>query len=37
LPLSMQIAAPAFQDALALRAAHAYQEATAWHRARAAI
>ena len=37
LPLSMQIAAPAFKDALALRAAHAYQQATDWHRARAAI
>ena len=37
LPLSMQIAAPAFKDALALRAAHAYQEATAWHHARATI
>jgi aspartyl-tRNA(Asn)/glutamyl-tRNA(Gln) amidotransferase subunit A len=37
LPLSMQIAAPAFQDALALRAAHAYQQATDWHRARPRI
>jgi aspartyl-tRNA(Asn)/glutamyl-tRNA(Gln) amidotransferase subunit A len=37
LPLSMQIAAPAFQDALALRAAHAYQQATDWHRARPPI
>jgi aspartyl-tRNA(Asn)/glutamyl-tRNA(Gln) amidotransferase subunit A len=37
LPLSMQLAAPAFQDALALRAAHAYQQATAWHQARAAL
>lgn len=34
LPLSMQIAAPAFKDALALRAAHAYQQATDWHKAR---
>ena len=34
LPLSMQIAGPAFQDALTLRVAHAYQQATAWHRAR---
>ncbi len=37
LPLSMQIAAPAFKDALALRAAHAYQQVTAWHRARPVI
>jgi aspartyl-tRNA(Asn)/glutamyl-tRNA(Gln) amidotransferase subunit A len=37
LPLSMQIAAPAFHDALALRAAHAYQQATDWHRARASL
>jgi len=37
LPLSMQLAAPAFQDALALRAAHAYQQATTWHQARAEI
>ncbi|MDA1174514.1 MAG: amidase [Chloroflexi bacterium] len=37
LPLSMQIAAPAFHDALALRAAHAYQQATDWHRARVVI
>ena len=34
LPLSMQIAAPAFQDAVALRAAHAYQGVTDWHQAR---
>jgi len=32
LPLSMQIAAPPFADAVALRVAHAYQQATAWHR-----
>jgi aspartyl-tRNA(Asn)/glutamyl-tRNA(Gln) amidotransferase subunit A len=37
LPLSMQLAAPAFKDGLALRAAHAYQQATDWHRARTAI
>ena len=37
LPLSMQLAAPAFQDALALRAAHAYQQATTWHQARAEV
>ena len=37
LPLSMQLAAPAFQDSLALRAAHAYQQATAWHQARAVL
>lgn len=35
LPLSMQIAGPAFQDALTLRVAHAYQQATDWHTARA--
>ena len=37
LPLSMQIASPAFEDALALRAAHAYQQATDWHCARPRI
>ena len=37
LPLSMQIAGPAFQDALTLRVAHAYQQATDWHTARAAV
>ena len=37
LPLSMQLAAPAFQDALALRVAHAYQQATTWHQARAEV
>lgn len=35
LPLSMQIAGPAFQDALTLRVAHAYQQSTDWHTARA--
>ena len=35
LPLSLQIAAPAFEDARVLRAAHAYQETTDWHRRRA--
>ena len=37
LPLSLQIAAPAFQDARVLRAAHAYQTATDWHLARASV
>ena len=37
LPLSLQIAAPAFHDARALRAAHAYQTATDWHLARAPV
>ena len=37
LPLSMQIAAPAFQDALTLRVGHAYQQATDWHTARATV
>lgn len=32
LPLSLQIAAPPFADAIALRVAHAYQQATDWHR-----
>ena len=35
LPLSLQIAAPAFEDARVLRAAHAYQETTDWHQRRA--
>jgi aspartyl-tRNA(Asn)/glutamyl-tRNA(Gln) amidotransferase subunit A len=37
LPLSLQLAAPAFKDASALQAAYAYQSATDWHLARAAI
>ena len=32
MPLSLQIAAPPFQEATALRIAHAYQHATDWHR-----
>ena len=37
LPLAFQLAAPAFEDALALRAAHAYQQATGWHARRAVV
>jgi aspartyl-tRNA(Asn)/glutamyl-tRNA(Gln) amidotransferase subunit A len=33
----MQIAGPAFSDALVLRAAHAFQQATEWHRRRPAM
>ena len=36
LPLSMQLAGPAFEDARVLRAAHAYQGVTSWHHTRAA-
>jgi aspartyl-tRNA(Asn)/glutamyl-tRNA(Gln) amidotransferase subunit A len=32
LPLSLQIAAGPFQEALVLRIAHAYQQATDWHK-----
>ena len=32
MPLSLQIAAPPMQEATALRIAHAYQQATDWHR-----
>jgi aspartyl-tRNA(Asn)/glutamyl-tRNA(Gln) amidotransferase subunit A len=32
LPLSLQIAAAPFEEALVLRIAHAYQQATDWHR-----
>ena len=32
MPTGMQIAGPAFADALVLRAAHAFQQATEWHR-----
>ena len=32
LPLSLQIAAPPFAEGLILRVAHAYQQATDWHR-----
>ena len=32
LPLSMQIAAAPFAEGLILRIAHAYQQATDWHR-----
>jgi aspartyl-tRNA(Asn)/glutamyl-tRNA(Gln) amidotransferase subunit A len=31
LPLSLQIAAAPFAEALVLRIAHAYQQATDWH------
>ncbi len=37
LPLSMQLAAPAFEDARVIRAAHAYQQATDWHTRRPEI
>jgi aspartyl-tRNA(Asn)/glutamyl-tRNA(Gln) amidotransferase subunit A len=37
LPTGMQIAGPAFADALVLRAAHAFQQATEWHRRRPAL
>jgi aspartyl-tRNA(Asn)/glutamyl-tRNA(Gln) amidotransferase subunit A len=32
MPTGMQIAGPVFADALVLRAAHAFQQATEWHR-----
>jgi aspartyl-tRNA(Asn)/glutamyl-tRNA(Gln) amidotransferase subunit A len=32
LPLSMQLVARPFEEAAALRAGHAYQQATTWHR-----
>jgi aspartyl-tRNA(Asn)/glutamyl-tRNA(Gln) amidotransferase subunit A len=32
MPTGMQIAGPAFADARVLRVAHAYQQATEWHR-----
>jgi aspartyl-tRNA(Asn)/glutamyl-tRNA(Gln) amidotransferase subunit A len=32
MPLSLQIATAPFQEATALRIAHAYQQATDWHR-----
>jgi aspartyl-tRNA(Asn)/glutamyl-tRNA(Gln) amidotransferase subunit A len=32
LPLSLQIAAAPFAEAMVLRIAHAYQQATDWHR-----
>jgi aspartyl-tRNA(Asn)/glutamyl-tRNA(Gln) amidotransferase subunit A len=34
LPIGMQIVANLWQEALALRVGHAYQQATTWHRAR---
>ncbi|MGG5818039.1 amidase [Falsiroseomonas sp. HW251] len=37
MPTGMQIAGPAFADALVLRAAHAYQQETEWHRRRPAM
>jgi aspartyl-tRNA(Asn)/glutamyl-tRNA(Gln) amidotransferase subunit A len=37
LPLSLQLAAPAYQDARVIRAAHAYQQATDWHNRRPEI
>jgi aspartyl-tRNA(Asn)/glutamyl-tRNA(Gln) amidotransferase subunit A len=35
LPLSVQLAGPAYADALVLRASHAFQQATDWHARRA--
>jgi Asp-tRNA(Asn)/Glu-tRNA(Gln) amidotransferase A subunit family amidase len=32
MPLSLQIAAAPFQETMVLRVAHAYQQATDWHR-----
>jgi Asp-tRNA(Asn)/Glu-tRNA(Gln) amidotransferase A subunit family amidase len=32
MPLSLQIAAAPFREATALKIAHAYQQATDWHR-----
>jgi aspartyl-tRNA(Asn)/glutamyl-tRNA(Gln) amidotransferase subunit A len=32
MPLSLQIAAGLFQETTVLRIAHAYQQATGWHR-----
>lgn len=37
LPIGMQIAAAAWQEALVLRVGHAYQQVTDWHRRRPAI
>src|SRR4051795_12385382 len=37
LPLSLQIAARPFAEGLVLRIAHAYQEATDWHRRHPAL
>jgi aspartyl-tRNA(Asn)/glutamyl-tRNA(Gln) amidotransferase subunit A len=34
LPIGLQIAGPRFDDALVLRIAHAYQQATDWHERR---
>jgi len=37
LPVGLQVIAPRFQDARALRVAHAYEQATGWHRARSPL
>ncbi|MBM4296763.1 MAG: hypothetical protein FJ143_03390, partial [Deltaproteobacteria bacterium] len=37
LPAGLQIAAPAFEEALCLRAAYAYEQATEWHKRRPEI
>jgi aspartyl-tRNA(Asn)/glutamyl-tRNA(Gln) amidotransferase subunit A len=37
LPLSMQIAAPPFGEAAALRAGEVYQQHTSWHRQEPAL
>jgi aspartyl-tRNA(Asn)/glutamyl-tRNA(Gln) amidotransferase subunit A len=37
LPIGIQIAAPAWQEALTLRVGHAYQQSTAWHKQRPPI
>jgi aspartyl-tRNA(Asn)/glutamyl-tRNA(Gln) amidotransferase subunit A len=37
LPVGLQIAAPPFEEATCLRAAYAYEQATAWHKRRPAL
>ena len=37
LPIGLQLMAPAFGEEVLLRAAHAYEQATEWHTARATI
>ena len=37
LPIGLMIHAKAFDEAMALRVAHAYEQATEWHRRRPAL
>jgi len=37
LPVGLQVIAPRFEDSRVFRVAHAYEQATEWHRARSPL